>query len=150
MPVKNGKLNNNIKKLRQKQGISQEMLARQADLKLSNLAKLEGGFNSNPTLSTLISLALILSKGHVDELLARTEKNGKRVDFADIKQLGARIKSLRQEQGISQEMLARQADLKLSNLAKLEGGFNSNPTLATLQPLASVLSGGSIDKLIAK
>ena len=62
--------------------------------------------------------------------------------------LGQNIKRLRLEKGISQEGLARQADLKLSNLAKLEGGFNANPTLATLISLANILTDGSIDKLL--
>ena len=66
----------------------------------------------------------------------------------DHKKLGQNIKKLRQEKKISQEMLARQADLKLSNLAKLEGGFNSNPTLASLLAIAKILSDGSIDKLL--
>ncbi|MFA6526227.1 MAG: helix-turn-helix domain-containing protein [Candidatus Buchananbacteria bacterium] len=65
------KLNENIKRLRLKQGISQETLARQADLKLSNLAKLEGGFNSNPTLSTLTALANVLTKGKIDDLIIK-------------------------------------------------------------------------------
>jgi len=49
---------------------------------------------------------------------------------------------------MSQEILARRADLKLSNLAKLEGGFNVNPTLQTLSALASILTGDSIDRLL--
>jgi len=64
------------------------------------------------------------------------------------KKLGKNIKRLRARHGISQEDLARAADLKLSNLAKLEGGFNSNPTLQTLAAIASVLSRGSIDRLL--
>ena len=64
------------------------------------------------------------------------------------RKLGRNIKRLRQNKGISQEQLALSARLKLSNLAKLEGGFNSNPTLATLQAIASVLTGGSIDRLL--
>lgn len=62
--------------------------------------------------------------------------------------LGAKIKELRLQKGISQEDLARACDLRLSNLAKLEGGFNSNPTLATLIAIAKVLTNGSIDKLV--
>jgi len=62
--------------------------------------------------------------------------------------LGQNIKRLRLEKGISQDVLARQADLKLSNLAKLEGGFNANPTLSTLIAIANVLSEGSIDVLL--
>jgi transcriptional regulator with XRE-family HTH domain len=62
--------------------------------------------------------------------------------------LGKNIKFLRQSHGISQETLARAANLKLSNLAKLEGGFNSNPTLSTLGAIAHILTNGSIDRLL--
>ena len=134
----------NLKKLRQKQGISQEQLARRADLKLSNLAKLEGGFNSNPTLNSLISLAKTLTNNSLDALIKGKSGAEKKVVFDN---LGARIKTLRQNKGISQEQLARIADLKLSNLTKLEGGFNSNPTLTTLVALAKVLTESSINKL---
>ena len=64
------------------------------------------------------------------------------------KKLGRNIKGLRQNRGISQEALAQAANLKLSNLAKLEGGFNSNPTLSTLAAIARVLTNGSIDRLL--
>lgn len=64
------------------------------------------------------------------------------------RKLGANIKNLRLQRRVSQESLARAANLKLSNLAKLEGGFNANPTLATLAALARILTGGSIDRLL--
>ena len=64
------------------------------------------------------------------------------------RKLGKNLKKLRAAHRISQETLARAANLKLSNLAKLEGGFNSNPTLETLASLASVLTSGSIDRLL--
>ena len=66
----------------------------------------------------------------------------------DARKLGAKLKHLRLQKGISQETLARSADLKLSNLAKLEGGFNINPTLQTLSSLAHILTNGSIDRLL--
>jgi len=64
------------------------------------------------------------------------------------KKLGKNIKKLRLRIGLPQEDLAIKANLKLSNLAKLEGGFNSNPTLETLASLAGVLTNGSIDALV--
>ena len=67
--VKPDRLGKNIKRLRKRQGISQEILARKANLKLSNLAKLEGGFNDNPTLTTLAAIAHILSQNSIDTLL---------------------------------------------------------------------------------
>ncbi|MFA5029870.1 MAG: helix-turn-helix domain-containing protein [Patescibacteria group bacterium] len=66
----------------------------------------------------------------------------------DAKKLGQNIKKLRFRLGISQETLARRADLKLSNVAKLEGGFNFNPTLATLIAIAKIIADGSIDRLL--
>lgn len=67
--IKADRLARNIKRLRQKQGLSQEVLARKANLKLSNLAKLEGGFNDNPTLTTLSAVASVLSRNSIDTLL---------------------------------------------------------------------------------
>ena len=64
--------------------------------------------------------------------------------------LSTTIKFLRQRKKLSQENLARQAGLKLSNLAKLESGYNTNPTLETLRVLAKVLTKGSIDRLLKK
>lgn len=66
----------------------------------------------------------------------------------DVRKFSANLKRLRLGRGMSQEMLARNADLRLSNLAKLEGGFNVNPTLQTLSSLAHVLTGDSIDRLL--
>ena len=64
------------------------------------------------------------------------------------KKLGENIKKLRKQHGVSQEVLAIKANIRLSNLAKLEGGFNSNPTLQTLASIAGVLTRGSIDALL--
>ncbi len=69
MRINPKKLGKNIKKLRLRQGMPQEVLASNAGLKLSNLAKLEGGFNSNPTLQTLVAIAGVLTKGSLDQLL---------------------------------------------------------------------------------
>lgn len=66
----------------------------------------------------------------------------------DTKKFSANLKRLRLSKGMSQEMLARNADLRLSNLAKLEGGFNVNPTLQTLSSLAHILTQGSVDRLL--
>lgn len=71
-----------------------------------------------------------------------------KIMIVNARKLGQNIKYWRLRRGMSQEVLARAANLKLSNLAKLEGGFNSNPTLATLIALANVLSRGSIDQLL--
>ncbi|MFA6918805.1 MAG: helix-turn-helix transcriptional regulator [Patescibacteria group bacterium] len=66
----------------------------------------------------------------------------------DGKKLGQNIKKLRLEKKLSQDDLARKANLKFSNLAKLEGGFNINPTLTTLIAVSQVLTSGSLDRLL--
>jgi len=63
------KIGKNIKRYRHKKGISQEVLAHKANLTLSNLAKLEGGFSKNPTISTLLGVAKVLTRGSIDKLL---------------------------------------------------------------------------------
>jgi len=142
------KLPNRLKKLRQRREISQEELARLANLRLSNVAKLEGRFNSNPTLVTLLALAKVLTGNSIDDLLANKKIYFKKVGSLSGNNLSRNLKELRQEQGISQEELARLSGLKLSNIAKLEGRFNSNPTLATLGAIAGVIAQGSIDRLL--
>jgi len=64
------------------------------------------------------------------------------------RQLAINLKIRRAQFDLSQEDLAIKSKLKLSNVSKLEGGFNLNPTLATLVALAEVLTNGSIDKLL--
>lgn len=64
----NQNLSNNIKKLREAKGLSQEKLARLADIANNTLIKMESGENKNPTLDTLkkVAKALVVS---VDDLI---------------------------------------------------------------------------------
>ena len=64
----NQNLANNIKKLREAKGLSQEKLARSADVANNTLIKMESGENQNPTLDTLkkVAKALVVS---VDDLI---------------------------------------------------------------------------------
>jgi len=64
----NQNLANNIKKLREAKGLSQEKLARLADVANNTLIKMESGENKNPTLDTLkkVAKALVVS---VDDLI---------------------------------------------------------------------------------
>ena len=61
-------LANNIKKLREAKGLSQEKLARLADVANNTLIKMESGENQNPTLNSLkkVAKALVVS---VDDLI---------------------------------------------------------------------------------
>lgn len=46
-----------IKKLRKKQGISQDRLSKLADLSLNTIVTVESGANENPTIDTLTKIA---------------------------------------------------------------------------------------------
>ncbi len=47
----------NIKRIRKKNGLSQDKLSKLADITLATLAKLESGANDNPTIKTLQKIA---------------------------------------------------------------------------------------------
>ena len=61
-------LSENIKKLRKKKDLSQDKLAKMADVTLTTLVKLESGANDNPTIKTLIKIAKAL-RVKIDDLL---------------------------------------------------------------------------------
>jgi len=61
-------LANNIKKLREAKGLSQEKLARLADVANNTLIKMESGENKNPTLDTLKKVAKAFDVS-VDDLI---------------------------------------------------------------------------------
>jgi len=54
------KVSDNIRKLRQKKGISQDRLSKEADLALNTIVKIETGENPNPTVETLEKIAKAL------------------------------------------------------------------------------------------
>jgi len=53
-------LSNNLKKLREKKGLSQDRLAKLADVANNTIIKIEQGENINPTLDTLKKIAKAL------------------------------------------------------------------------------------------
>ncbi len=61
--------------------------------------------------------------------------------------LANNIKKLREAKGLSQEKLARLADVANNTLIKMESGKNQNPTLITLKKVAKAF-GVSVDDLI--
>lgn len=69
-------LSQNIKRLRVSKSLSQEKLARLADVTHVNLSKLERGEKDNPTMKTLIKLANALEVT-IDELVGREFKKPK-------------------------------------------------------------------------
>ncbi|MFC1674630.1 helix-turn-helix domain-containing protein [Candidatus Omnitrophota bacterium] len=63
----------NIRKLRLKKGLSQEKLARLADISNATLVKIESGVAKEPTITTVAKIAIALSIS-VDELIGKTKK----------------------------------------------------------------------------
>ena len=61
-------LSNNLKKLREKKGLSQDRLAKLADVANITIIKIEQGENINPTLDTLKKIAKALEIS-VDDLI---------------------------------------------------------------------------------
>ncbi|MBI1999090.1 MAG: helix-turn-helix transcriptional regulator [Parcubacteria group bacterium] len=64
----NSKIANNIKKYRNKLGISQDKLSKLADVTYNTIIKIESGANINPTIETLSKIAKALNVG-VDDLI---------------------------------------------------------------------------------
>lgn len=58
------------------------------------------------------------------------------------------LRNLREAKGLSQEKLARLADVANNTIVKIEAGKNKNPTLDTIKKIVKALEV-SIEKLIA-
>lgn len=65
----------------------------------------------------------------------------------DQQAIGKTIRKYRQEKGMSQEALARAADLSLPTIVKIESGETPNPSIDTVKKIAAAL-GVSIDELL--
>ena len=63
--------------------------------------------------------------------------------------LSANIKKLRKQKKLSQDNLARLADIPYNTLIKIESGRSINPTFETLTKLADAL-GASLDELAGR
>jgi len=61
--------------------------------------------------------------------------------------LAENIRRLRKKKGLSQEKIARLADISNNTLIKIEQGIAKEPTITTVSKLASAL-GVSIDELV--
>ena len=61
-------ISDNIRKERKKVGLSQDKLARKADVAYNTVVKIESGENKNPTIETLRSIAKALDVS-VDDLI---------------------------------------------------------------------------------
>ena len=63
--------------------------------------------------------------------------------------LAANIKKLRKRKKLSQDQLARLADIPYNTLIKIESGRSNNPTFETLSKLADALEV-SLDELVGR
>ena len=63
-------LASNIKKYRQKSGLSQDQLARKAGIPYSTFLKIESGYTPNPSIQAVMSIADALGVS-IDELVGR-------------------------------------------------------------------------------
>jgi len=63
-------LASNIKKFRQKSGLSQDQLARKAGIPYSTFLKIESGYTSNPSIQAVVSIADALGAS-IDDLVGR-------------------------------------------------------------------------------
>jgi len=61
--------------------------------------------------------------------------------------IGEKIQKLRIKRRLTQEELAKKADLSYTTLIKIEGGQVQNPTIKTIQKIAKALDV-SIDNLV--
>jgi len=68
MPKQDYPLSKNLKKLREKKGLSQDRLAKLADVANNTIIKIEQSENVNPTLETLRKIAKALEIS-VDDLI---------------------------------------------------------------------------------
>ncbi len=60
------KIGDNIRRIRQKKGISQDRLSKEADLALNTIVKIETDESSNPTVETLEKIAKALGVSIAD------------------------------------------------------------------------------------
>jgi transcriptional regulator with XRE-family HTH domain len=63
--------------------------------------------------------------------------------------LAENLKKLRKQRKLSQEELAKKAGVTYSTLIKLESGVNKNPTIKTIQQIATALEV-TLDELTRK
>ena len=67
-PINKSIIAGNIKKYRNKLGVSQDRLSKLADVTYNTIIKIESGANTNPTIETLAKISKALNVG-VDDLI---------------------------------------------------------------------------------
>lgn len=72
-----------------------------------------------------------------------------KIGYMSSTNLGKRIKEFRSKLKISQDRLAKKADIPFSTLVKIEAGYTPNPSMETLIKIADAFET-SIDELVGR
>ncbi|QGP90726.1 Cytoskeleton protein RodZ [Neomoorella glycerini] len=118
-----------LKKLREERGISLEELADRLDIAPDCMAEVEKGTRRLST-ATLAEVAGILNV----DISYFTEENGNK----DQNTVGARLRRLREQKGITLSELSRRSGVSLAHISEIERS-RSTASLKTLEKLAAVL-----------
>lgn len=71
------------------------------------------------------------------------------MDILSSKMLAKNIKKQREKLGLSQDQLARKANIPYSTYLKIESGYTANPSIQTVTNIAGALNI-SIDNLVGR
>ena len=71
------------------------------------------------------------------------------MDILSSKILAKNVKKYRVDRGLSQDQMARKADMPYSTYLKIESGITTNPSLQTLVNIAEALEI-SLDELVGR
>lgn len=74
----------------------------------------------------------LIDRGEIDELVPQTQ-------FMELRMLTARLRRLRDEQGLSLTDVSERSGLTRAAVSRLENGWNLNPTLDTLFRFAAAV-----------
>ncbi|WP_406676491.1 helix-turn-helix domain-containing protein [Moorella sp. ACPs] len=118
-----------LKKLREERGISLEELADRLDIAPDCMAEVEKG-TRRLSMATLAEVAGIFGV----DISYFTEENGNK----DKNTVGARLRRLREQKGITLSELSRRSGVSLAHISEIERS-RSTASLKTLEKLAAVL-----------
>lgn len=118
-----------LKKLREERGISLEELADRLDIAPDCMAEVEKG-TRRLSMATLTEVASIFDV----DISYFTEENGNK----DKNTVGARLRRLREQKGITLSELSRRSGVSLAHISEIERS-RSTASLKTLEKLAAVL-----------
>ncbi|MBC7343689.1 MAG: helix-turn-helix transcriptional regulator [Clostridia bacterium] len=118
-----------LRKLREERGMSLEELADRLDIPPDCMAEIERG-TRHLSASTLAEVASLLG--------VETDYFTKKDADAEQDALGAKLRQLRQQKGITLSQLSRQSGVSLAHISEIERG-RGRASLKTLEKLAAVL-----------